>query len=1040
MKQLHKSKWLLIGLILMTIISSLGNSVSAIAETLDSSSVETSETLNEQESSPNMGVENEIPMVESEVQEKVTGDSQVDIKTKALDSSEIQSQTRDWSPIPSIQAEATRNRVSQQTTNVEDNDINTKNSSTYALQKLSNLEGFWITKFVLGTAGGSGYTQFPTSYQNYLNNNKIQWNANGIGGEKGDELKGLVKLPRQFIYTYGENGFSRSDNIVMGVGGFNGVPDRNELSILFSGYDTSEFSISAKEINTYQMKEPQTRFSEKSEGVLTDIQDYEVTVKRLKNATRQDKYNVEFNMDISWKTNPYFFYKAFYGTYWYDGHTHKAKQTNTFSSYGYIDWSDYDWGNSLLFGTSPENDNSEKPPFNTGSVVTLWGEGSNVSDRDLGTASGSENIDLKQPNDVAYSLILGEVDDSGGYFNPWDGLKIKAKGSETVTEQQGKLTPNGLSWDEGIFKVYSNIVMDDGHKEARILRTQGKRIYNDVKAGMNEVYYEVYHSNYYPLSINKLDISKSIPKVKKGESATEIEKLLISSNDVLSNENYPTVKKVKIKEYPDTSKTGITQATVQVEEGLKSGKIIKFDYIIDIEVEDDSKITATPKSQRINLGSDFSKVSPYDLVTDVKLGSQALNKDDYTVSVQNTVSTDTINDKTAKVLITYKKDPNKTLTLDVPIQVLWGDTVHLLGSYSKSVLALSLFQNGTNYQVITSKGRQTDSGGIHETSGTYLGIETYTLSDFNSQSGTNLKQNYKIDIDGRVSKGEAYKLIESPLTMKEGDVLKIYHRQIRSYPGLVELYINSESQTNPNSNRHMINDDLYLQITKNGFKVLNFNQLKGKTTNIPIYSTEEYLDEHINEYIDLRGYTNISIKEFSQYPNTKASGQQKGKIIVEETSTTGKNVQYEYEVTFTIGEGELTYSAPKTLTFKEFTKSKSEQIIQRMYSGDLGLKISDTRGQGKQGNWRLTAEVNQSEELSPYLIFRDGTSQDKYLNQDAVEIYSQAKQSNPTEPLNVEVSDQWTKDTGILLKVPPKNNLSSKQYTSTITWNLVEGP
>ena len=111
-----------------------------------------------------------------------------------------------------------------------------------------------------------------------------------------------------------------------------------------------------------------------------------------------------------------------------------------------------------------------------------------------------------------------------------------------------------------------------------------------------------------------------------------------------------------------------------------------------------------------------------------------------------------------------------------------------------------------------------------------------------------------------------------------------------------------------------------------------------------------------------------------------------------------------------------------------------------MYSGDLGLKISDNRGQGKQGNWRLTAQVNQSEELSPYLIFRDGTSQDKYLNQGAVEIYSQAKQSNPTEPLNVEVSGQWTKDTGILLKVPPKNNLSSESYTSTITWNLVEGP
>ncbi|EDN7353795.1 hypothetical protein F3286_14300 [Listeria monocytogenes] len=105
---------MLIGLILFTIFSSLGTSVLVIAETLDLSSVETSNTLDEQESSSDMGVKSEILMVESEVQEKVTGDSQVDIETKALDSSEIQGQTRDWSPSPSIQADAIRNWVSQQ--------------------------------------------------------------------------------------------------------------------------------------------------------------------------------------------------------------------------------------------------------------------------------------------------------------------------------------------------------------------------------------------------------------------------------------------------------------------------------------------------------------------------------------------------------------------------------------------------------------------------------------------------------------------------------------------------------------------------------------------------------------------------------------------------------------------------------------------------------------------------------------------------------------------------------------------------------------
>lgn len=269
--------------------------------------------------------------------------------------------------------------------------------------------------------------------------------------------------------------------------------------------------------------------------------------------------------------------------------------------------------------------------------------------------------------------------------------------------------------------------------------------------------------------------------------------------------------------------------------------------------------------------------------------------------------------------------------------------------------------------------------------------------------------------------------------------------QVVNYGDIVRAW-QTETSKNwlyENEQKKAYNDSgksVYYEITTSGYRPLHFNQLTTKTGKISIYSTNQYLDEHITDYIDLKGYSNISVKEFSQYPNTKASGQQKGKIIVEETLTTGKKVQYEYEVTFTIGDGKLEYSVPKTLIFKEFTKSKSEQVVQRMDSGDLGLEISDNRGQGKQGNWRLTAQVRQSEEVSPYLIFRDDSSQDKYLYQGATEIYSQSKQSNPTEPLDVEVSGQWKKDTGILLKVPPKNNLSSKQYTSTITWNLVEGP
>ncbi|ELY8226752.1 hypothetical protein SOQ11_002424 [Enterococcus faecalis] len=386
----------------------------------------------------------------------------------------------------------------------------------------------------------------------------------------------------------------------------------------------------------------------------------------------------------------------------------------------------------------------------------------------------------------------------------------------------------------------------------------------------------------------------------------------------------------------------------------------------------------------------------------------------------------------------------RTVDTSLSVNVKWGSTVLLKGYGDNSVGAVTLHsQNNDNILLTDTVGinRDSNESQVHSffKGETYydlrlLGTENEPIDIKKLKPVTkNNSLTYAYGDWDALQRIKAFGDDSSGKQMaKIGNILEVTHKEADTRERLI---VNGK-EVKENNNQKIV----YYELTTDGFKPLRVNQLKSKKSMIPIYSTEKYLDEHIKDYIDLKGYSNISVKEFSQYPNTKVSGQQNGKIIVEETLTTGKKVRYEYEITFTIGEGTLTSSVPKTLTFKEFSKSKSEQVVQRKYSGDLGLKISDNRGQGKQGNWRLTAQVKQSEELSPYLIFRDSTSKDKYLNQGATEIYSQSKQSNPIEPLDVEVSGQWKKDTGILLKVPPKNNLSSKQYTSTITWNLVEGP
>ncbi|HDM9273840.1 TPA: hypothetical protein P0414_001981, partial [Listeria innocua] len=185
----------------------------------------------------------------------------------------------------------------------------------------------------------------------------------------------------------------------------------------------------------------------------------------------------------------------------------------------------------------------------------------------------------------------------------------------------------------------------------------------------------------------------------------------------------------------------------------------------------------------------------------------------------------------------------------------------------------------------------------------------------------------------------------------------------------------------------------------------------------------------------------IEAKEFSSFPKTNQAGEASGKIVVEETLKSGKKVQWEYEVPFTVLEGSLALSVPKTLTFKEFSSSKYEQIIQRKYSGDLGLTIKDSRGGGKQGGWHLTAKVQKSTTgIAPYLVFSKQGEADQPLT-DAATIYSQPKQEDVSEALEVKVSALWEKNEGILLKVPAKSKLeSNKTYSETIYWNLVEGP
>lgn len=501
--------------------------------------------------------------------------------------------------------------------------------------------------------------------------------------------------------------------------------------------------------------------------------------------------------------------------------------------------------------------------------------------------------------------------------------------------------------------------------------------------------------------------------------------------------DYYYIDEVKTKSL-DTSKPGQHKVRVVVQNGQK-----QWVYSNTASVTVQNALTAEPAPQTTSLGIDTSKIDYSKFVKNVKLGDQVLSSDQYKIELINNLAIDTIGPKTAKIKVTLKSDTSKTVDVDVPYTVIWGNSV-VFGSYARPAgrtsAAFTLYPENPPYIVASQGGTSDDNDPVHELFGTdqYYTFNLFSLKDKPSiQISESDSGNKFIKANGNDRKKDkltewGIRGINQRQPVNYGDVVRAWQVE----PSKNWLYENEEPKLYNNNQQ-----SVYYEITQSGYRPLHFNQLATKVGSVPIYSTNQYLNEHASEYVDLKGYSNISVKGFSQYPNTKISGAQKGKILVEEALASGKKVQYEYEVTINVESGSLTYTAPATLEFQGFTKSRSEQIIQRKDKGDIGLSIKDNRGADKQGGWKLTAQIkNKNDGIAPYLIYRDQNGNDNPLNNSSVIIYAQGKQNNATKPLEVNVSEKWTNSTGLLLKIPPKNNLTSQKYSTTITWNLVEGP
>lgn len=317
---------------------------------------------------------------------------------------------------------------------------------------------------------------------------------------------------------------------------------------------------------------------------------------------------------------------------------------------------------------------------------------------------------------------------------------------------------------------------------------------------------------------------------------------------------------------------------------------------VNVMIEDD-KLTAESKNQELILGSKWEDADPYDLVENVKFGTQELDKEDYSVEIIEKASLDIVGDRKAKILITYKKDTSKTLTLDVPVKVLWGNSI-VYGGYDyggdgRTTAAFTLDNDDNPSITAVQGGTRDDNLAIHSRfpNEQYYEFNWFDLSSKQTllmteeQKGTSYIQANENDL-------KKEKLKEWGVNQKQavnyGDVVRAW--QVET--GKNWLYENEQKNS---YNEGM--QSVYYEITQTGYKPLTFNQATINKRTISIDESDKEIEDKISESIEL---PNGVTAKFIEYPNREKQGDAQGIIRVSETLQGGKIVEYDYTVPFEV--------------------------------------------------------------------------------------------------------------------------------------------
>ncbi|EHQ9041242.1 bacterial Ig-like domain-containing protein, partial [Enterococcus faecalis] len=360
--------------------------------------------------------------------------------------------------------------------------------------------------------------------------------------------------------------------------------------------------------------------------------------------------------------------------------------------------------------------------------------------------------------------------------------------------------------------------------------------------------------------------------------------------------------------------------------------------IVKVTVKEGPTAEVIPFKTNLNLGT--NRYSAKKFVKNVKLDGKLISEREYTVSFVEHNLAKKVGKFNFKVKVTINAT-NAEAILEIPMEVLFGNTLVLKGTSYQPVLGLSTyFYGGDNYKLEPSRVKDT-SVAVNEINSSfdrkYLSVDVYRVED-DSSALVNLNSYYNFSKKGTDNIDDAYKdFIEQNYT--PGDVLKVMHEEVLDYPQMVNVW-KTEKQESPQVG--YVNKEAYYELRTEGFSPLHLNQLEAKNGIIPLDANEEYLNKHIMEYIDTKGYSNIKITKFLNFPDTKQSGKTEGEIQVIETLKSGKELRYSYKVSFTVDDTLTAKAVPTSINLATNTNhTDAKSMITEVKSGNRLLSKED---------------------------------------------------------------------------------------------------